>query len=83
MKTKQDIIREGIAERLKDPIAFVDVEAEFMADTTITELILSYLHSQGVVLKVGSKWPIRCSECNQVGTWVEEDFTLIEPLIKE
>ncbi len=50
---------------------------------TVGQDVVLFLHSQGVVIKVGSKWPTRCSECNQVGTWVEEDFTLIEPLIKE
>ena len=52
--TKQKEIREGV----KKVITFAEVEGQTMGKyPDLTQLILSYLHSQGVVIKVDRELP--------------------------
>jgi len=55
--TRQEEIREGLTQRIMKPLDFVNLEETF-PEMTIPRLILEYLHSQGVVLKVERELPI-------------------------
>lgn len=70
--TKQEDIREGIRTIIDDPLVYIaDKPVEY------TDKILSYLHSQGVVVKVNRELPPRAAI-----TIVEGSQTIIIPIKK-
>jgi len=81
---KQEEVREGIEEILKD---------HFFPYTSATEEIIEYLHSQGVVIKVDRELPKRTWYKDWGGESGEDSYKLaledmagyvaVEPLIKE
>ncbi len=101
--TKQEEIREGIAKLTEDRFRFPAEEAGLIWDKNFNYMlasnILSYLHSQGVVIKVDRELPSltdasRCSpgsytwnkhiaEFNYQQDMLRAGYGAFEPLIEE
>lgn len=97
--TKQEEIREGIGKIVSDTVKLHSIRAGnqavfvYTGDKPLQDLILEYLHSQGVVIKVDKEFP----ESLTVYGYGEEKYlrmvspqelkeagyVAVEPLIKE